>query len=77
MIMVKVTYKIDHLDNDPDVEYFDTMQEAHDWADQEIARRVGWAVSHSPYTVTKEDERSLLETEISLITFEEEYLEDV
>ena len=71
--MIKVTYKIDHLDNEPDVEYFDTIQEAHEWADEEMERRVEWAVNHSPYYVTKERERELLETEISLISFSEEY----
>jgi hypothetical protein len=71
--MIKVTYKIDYLDNEPDVEYFDTMQEAHEWADEEMVRRVEWAVTHSPHTVTEKEERELLETEISLISFSEEY----
>lgn len=75
MIMVKVTYKIDHLDNEPDVEYFETMAEAHEWADEEIARRVEWAVSHSPYKCTKDDEREFLEHELSLVSFSEEYME--
>ena len=71
--MIKVTYKIDHLDNEPDVEYFDTMQEAHEWADEEMARRVEWAVTHSAYTVTEKEERELLETELTLVSFSEEY----
>ncbi len=71
--MIKVTYKIDRLDNEPDVEYFDTMQEAHEWADEEMERRVEWAVNHSPYYVTRERERELLETELLLISFSEEY----
>ena len=71
--MIKVTYKIDHLDNEPDVEYFDTMAEAHEWADEEMARRVEWAVNHSPYTVTKKEERELMETELTLLSFAREY----
>ena len=76
MLLYKVTYKIDHLDNEPDVEYFDTMEEAHEWLDEEIARRVDWVVSHSQHSVSREELQELTETEVSLSRIQEEYVDD-
>lgn len=46
--MFKVIYSIDTLDPKPDVTFFDTEEEAYDYVQDEIERRVSFQVSHSP-----------------------------
>jgi len=67
----KVTYKIDHLDNNPSVDYFDCFYEMQEFVHSEKARRIDFAVSHSPYLLTENDLSDLNATENDLITIEE------
>jgi hypothetical protein len=66
--MFKVSYSIDTLDPNPTVKTFDTIDEAHDWIHQEVAARVEFAVSHSPYTMSEYDIRDLEENEYALVS---------
>ena len=51
----KVTYRIDSLDTNPDIEYFDDQQEMFDYISEEVGRRVEFALSHSPYSLSDKD----------------------
>ena len=70
--MIKVTYAIDTTDPKPTVEVFSTFDEAHEWIEEEMQSRVEWAVSHSPYVISGEDEEALRQHEWSLVRIEEE-----
>jgi hypothetical protein len=63
-----VSYSIDYTDTNPTKMTFGTIDEAHDWIHQEIARRVDFAVSHSPYTLSETDIQDLEATEYSLVS---------
>lgn len=65
--MIKVTYAIDTLDNNPVVEIFDTMSEAQDWVADEMQRRIDWTVSHSPYPISDDELEEMQETELQLV----------
>ncbi len=67
----KVTYKIDHLDNKPSVDYFDCFYEMQEFISSEIERRIQFTVDHSPYLLTESDLSDLKESENDLITIEE------
>ena len=66
--MSKVLYSIDIMDTKPMVKAFDTLDEAHDWINQEVAARVGFAVSHSPYTMSECDIQDLEANEYALVS---------
>jgi hypothetical protein len=67
----KVTYKIDHLDNNPSVDYFECFDEMQEFLHEEVQRRIEFAVSHSPYQLSNQDIKDLEETEYSLVRIEE------
>ena len=67
----KVTYRIDSLDTNPDIEYFDDQQEMFDYISDEVASRVEFAVSHSPYSLSDKDVKDLEVTEYSLVRIDE------
>ena len=67
----KVTYKIDSLDTNPDVEYFDDYFEMFDYISEEVASRVEFAVAHSPYGLSCADIKDLEVTEYSLVRIDE------
>ena len=67
----KVTYRIDSLDTNPDIEYFDDQQEMFDYISEEVGRRVECAVSHSPYSLSDKDVKDLEVTEYSLVRIDE------
>jgi hypothetical protein len=69
--MIKVTYAIDTLDNNPVVEIFDTMSEAQDWIADEMQRRIDWTVSHSPLPVSDDELDEMRETEFTLVRIED------
>ena len=46
----------------------DTFDEAHDWIHQEVARRVDYAVQHSPYTMSETDIQDLEANEYALVS---------
>ena len=71
MTKYKVIYAIDSLDTDPDTELFDNEQEAIDWLNEEIIRRVDYHVQHSPYKITEKQYKDLEEIEMSLAKIEE------
>ena len=64
----KVSYSIDIMDTKPTVKAFDTLDEAHDWINQEVAARVEFAVSHSPYTMSECDIQDLEANEYALVS---------
>ena len=66
--MFKVSYSIDFMDPNPTVKTFDTVEEAHDWIHQEVANRVEFAVSHSPYTMSESDIQDLETNEYELVS---------
>tara|TARA_R100000655_G_C2960154_1_gene188745 strand:- start:300 stop:536 length:237 start_codon:yes stop_codon:yes gene_type:complete len=66
--MFKVSYSIDIMDPNPTVKTFDTIDEAHDWIHQEVAARVDFAVSHSPYTMSECDIQDLETNEYALVS---------
>ena len=72
MSKYKVIYAIDSLDTDPDTELFDNEQEAQDWLNEEILRRVDYHVQHSPYKITEKEYEQLRDYESSLVTIEKE-----
>ena len=65
--MIKVSYSIDIMDPRPMVKTFDTIDEAHDWIHEEVAARVEFAVSHSPYTMSESDIQDLEANEYALV----------
>tara|TARA_A100001201_G_scaffold635_1_gene1715 strand:+ start:2016 stop:2237 length:222 start_codon:yes stop_codon:yes gene_type:complete len=67
----KVTYSIDHLDNNPTIKIFDEWYEMQDWISEEVNNRVQWTVDHSPYSISEEELEQLEEQEYSLITIKE------
>ena len=67
----KVTYRIDSLDTNPDIEYFEDEQEMFDYISEEVATRVEFAVAHSPYGLSCEDIKDMEETEYSLVRIDE------
>ena len=67
----KVTYSIDHLDNNPTIKIFDEWYEMQDWISEEVNNRVQWTVDHSPYSISEEELEQLEEEEYSLITIKE------
>ena len=67
----KVTYRIDSLDTNPDIEYFDDQQEMFDFISEEVGRSVEFAVSHSPYSLSDKDVKDLEVTEYSLVRIDE------
>ena len=71
MTKYKVIYAIDSLDTDPDTELFDNEQEAIDWLNEEIIRRVDYHVQHSHYKITEKQYKDLEEIEMSLARIEE------
>ena len=71
MTKYKVIYSIDSLDTEPDTELFDNEQEAIDWLNEEITRRVDYHVQHSPYKITEKQYKDLEEIEMSLARIEE------
>ena len=66
--MFKVSYSIDIMDPKPMVKTFDTIDEAHDWIHEEVAARVDFVVSHSPYTMSESDIRDSEESEYALVS---------
>ena len=66
--MIKVSYSIDIMDTKPMVKTFDTIDEAHDWIHEEVAARVEFAVSHSPYTMSECDIQDLEANEYALVS---------
>ena len=66
MTKYKVIYSIDSLDTEPDIELFDNEQEAIDWLNEEITRRVDYHVQLSPYKITEKQYKDLEEIEMSL-----------
>ena len=67
----KVTYRIDSLDTNPDIEYFDDQNEMYDYISEEVERRVNWSVEHSPYSLSDKDVKDLEVTEYSLVCIDE------
>ena len=67
----KVTYSIDHLDNNPTIKIFDEWYEMQDWISEEVNNRVQWTVDHSPYSISEEELEQLEEQEYSLINIKE------
>ena len=67
----KVTYSIDHLDNNPTIKIFDEWYEMQDWISEEVNNRVQWTVDHSPYSISEEELEGIEEEEYSLITIQE------
>jgi len=67
----KVTYRIDSLDTNPDIEYFDDQNEMYDYISEEVERRVNWSVEHSPYSLSDKDVKDLEVTEYSLVHIDE------
>ena len=67
----KVTYSIDHLDNNPTIKIFDEWYEMQDWISEEVNNRVQWTVDHSPYSISEEELEQLEEEEYSLINIKE------
>tara|TARA_X000001388_G_C2217165_1_gene117733 strand:- start:986 stop:1216 length:231 start_codon:yes stop_codon:yes gene_type:complete len=67
----KVTYSIDHLDNNPIIKKFDDFDEMQDWISEEVNNRVQWTVDHSPYSIDEEELKGIEEEEYSLITIQE------
>ncbi len=67
----KVTYRIDSLDTNPDIEYFDDQHEMFAHISEEVGRRVDFAVSHSPYSLSDKDVKDLEVTEYSLVRIDE------
>tara|TARA_R100000388_G_scaffold70056_1_gene50722 strand:- start:30 stop:251 length:222 start_codon:yes stop_codon:yes gene_type:complete len=67
----KLIYKIDHLDDNPMSELFDSSYELFEFLQEEVQRRVDFAVSHSPYKLSNQDIKDLEETEYSLVRIEE------
>jgi len=59
----KVTYRIDSLDTNPDIEYFDDQHEMFAHISEEVGRRVDFAV----FTIRKD----LEVTEYSLVRIDE------
>ena len=66
--MIKVSYSIDFMDPKPMVKTFDTIDEAHDWIHEEVAARVEFAVSHSPYRMSDSDIQDLETNEYALVS---------
>ena len=66
--MIKVSYSIDIMDTKPMVKIFDTIDDAHDWMHEEVAARVEFAVSHSPYTMSECDIQDLEANEYALVS---------
>ena len=66
--MIKISYSIDIMDTKPMVKTFDTIDEAHDWIHEEVAARVEFAVSHSPYTMSECDIQDLEANEYALVS---------
>ena len=71
--MFKVIYAIDTLDTNPEVTFFDTEEQAIDFMEEEIERRVSFQVDHSPYRIEvfEDDLISLREIERSLVRIED------
>ena len=69
--MFKVIYAIDTLDKNPEVTFFDTEEQAIDFMEEEIERRVSFQVDHSPYRIEVDDLNSLREIERSLVRIED------
>ena len=67
----KVTYRIDSLDTNPDIEYFEDEQEMFDYISEEVSTRVEFAVAHSPYGLSCADIKDMEETEYSLVRIDE------
>ena len=67
----KVTYAIDHLDNNPTTKIFDFHHEMEDWISEEVNNRVQWSIDHSPYSISEEELKGIEEEEYSLITIQE------
>ncbi len=67
----KVTYSVDHLDNNPTIKIFDEWYEMQDWISEEVNNRVQWTVDHSPYSISEEELEQLEEEEYSLINIKE------
>ena len=67
----KVTYAIDHLDNNPTVKIFDEWNEMQDWISEEVNNRVQWTVDHSPYSISENELQGIEQEEYSLITIQE------
>ena len=67
----KVTYRIDSLDTNPDIEYFEDEQEMFDYISEEVSTRVEFAVAHSPYSLSDKDVKDLEVTEYSLVRIDE------
>ena len=67
----KVTYAIDHLDNNPIIKKFDDFDEMEDWISEEVNNRVQWSADHRPYSISEEELKGIEEEEYSLITIQE------
>ncbi len=66
--MFKVSYSIDCMDTNPTKMTFDTLDEAHDWIHQEVARRVDYEVQHSPYAMSATEIQDLEAEEYALVS---------
>tara|TARA_R110002020_G_scaffold133378_2_gene297579 strand:- start:480 stop:710 length:231 start_codon:yes stop_codon:yes gene_type:complete len=67
----KVTYAIDHLDNNPIIKKFDDFDEMQDWISEEVNNRVQWSIDHSQFSISEEELKGIEEEEYSLITIQE------
>ena len=67
----KLIYKVDHLDDNPMSELFDSSYELFEFLHEEVQKRIEFAVSHSPYQLSNQDIKDLEETEYSLVRIEE------
>ena len=67
----KVTYPIDSLDTKPIIKFFDEHYEIDEWLDDEVQRRIGFEVEHSPFSISEIEYRQLQIYEYSLIKIEE------
>jgi hypothetical protein len=66
----RVTYSVDSLDPNPEIEYFEEEYEAIEYVGEELSRRVQHIVEHSVYTVTDSDLADIEANESTLVRIE-------
>tara|TARA_Y100001963_G_scaffold132243_1_gene190520 strand:+ start:93 stop:329 length:237 start_codon:yes stop_codon:yes gene_type:complete len=66
--MFTVLYAIDYIDTNPTKMTFDTLNEAHDWIHDEVARRVDFAVQNSAYIMSETEIQDLEANEYALVS---------
>ena len=67
--MFKVIYATDTLDTNPEVTFFDTEEQAIDFMEEEIERRVSFQVDNSPYRIEVFEEDLFFLREIERLLF--------